>query len=154
MIFCENMNIDETELKILRLLQEDGRLSYSDISKKLRIPQSTVRFKVNKLLNEGYIKKFVAILDPVKLGYPIIMIMMLRTNPRDFNKIFDEISSLREIHHMFQITGKYDIIAILHARDMEHVGELTNRIKALEGVQDSEVLLATGRLLIKNELPI
>ena len=55
---------------------------------------------------------------------------------------------------MFQITGKYDIIAIFHARDMEHVGELSNRIKSLDGILDSEVLLATGRLLIKNELPI
>jgi len=148
------MNIDEVELKILRLLQEDGRLSYSDISKKLNVPQSTVRFKVNRLIREGYIKKFVAILDPVKLGYPIIMIMMLKTDPRYFDNIFNSISSLKEIHHMFQITGNYDIIAILHAKDMEHVGELTNKIKALDGIQDAEVLLATGRLLIKNELPI
>ena len=148
------MGLDEVELKILRLLQEEGRLSYSDISKLLKIPQSTVRFKVNKLLREGYIKKFVAILDPVKLGFPIIMIMLLKTDPHKFNTIFNEISSLEEVHHMFQITGKYDIIAIFHARDMGHVGELSNRIKGFDGVIDSEVLLATGRLLIKSELPI
>lgn len=148
------MDIDDIELKILRLLQEDGRLSYADISKALKIPQSTVRFKVNKLTKEGYIKKFIAILDPVKLGYPIIMIMLLKTDPKKFNGIFNEISGIKEIHHMFQITGKYDIIAIFHAKNMEHVGELSNRIKGLEGVLDSEVLLATGRLLIKNELPI
>ncbi len=149
-----DLNIDDVELEILKMLQEDGRLSYADIAKKLKIPQSTVRFKVNKLTREGYIKKFIAILDPIKLGYPIIMIMLLRTDPRKFNNIFNRISEIKEIHHMFQITGKYDIIAIFHARDMEHVGELSNRIKSLEGILDSEVLLATGRLLIKNELPI
>jgi len=147
-------NIDEVELEILKMLQEDGRLSYAEIAKKLKIPQSTVRFKVNKLTREGYIKKFIAILDPIKLGYPIIMIMLLKTDPKKFNNIFNQISQIKEIHHMFQITGKYDIIAIFHAKNMEHVGELSNKIKSLDGILDSEVLLATGRLLIKNELPI
>lgn len=149
-----SLNIDNIELSILKMLQEDGRISYAEISKALNIPQSTVRFKVNKLIREGYIKKFIALLDPVKLGYPIIMIMLLRTDPKKFNDIFNQLSELKEIHHMFQITGKYDIIVIFHARDMGHVGELSNIVKGFDGVLDSEVLLATGRLLIRSELPL
>ena len=147
-------DIDEGDLKILRMLQEDGRMSYADISKRLNMPQSTVRFKVNRLIKEGYIKKFIAILDPTKLGYPIVMIMLLKTDPKRFDDIFTYISSLKEIHHMFQITGKYDLIAILHAKDMNDVGRISNIVRGLDGVLDADILIATGRLLIKNELPI
>ena len=147
-------DLDDVDIKILRLLQENGRYSYSDISKILNIPQSTVRFKVNKLRKERYIRKFMAILDPKKLGYPIVMIVLLRMNPKYLDDIFNYISKIPELHHMFQITGKYDTICIFHAKDMEEVGKINNSIRALDGVTDSETMLATGRLIIKNELPI
>ncbi len=146
--------LDDVDIKILRLLQENGRYSYSDISKILNIPQSTVRFKVNKLYKDKYIRKFMAILDPKKLGYPIVMIVLLRINPKYLDDIFNYISKIPELHHMFQITGKYDTICIFHAKDMEDVGRINNSIRSLDGVIDSETMLATGRLIIKNELPI
>lgn len=146
--------LDEDDLKILRLLQEDGRTPYSEISRILNIPQSTVRFKVNKLVEGGFVKKFVAVLDPVKMGYPIVLIMLLRIHPKKLDEIFNYISKIPEVHHMFQITGKYDLVAIFHARDMNDVGKVNNMIRSLEGVLDADTLLATGRLLVKSTLPI
>ncbi len=146
--------LDNDDLNILRLLQENGRLSYSDISRILKMPQSTVRFKVNRLVKEGYIRRFVAVLDPEKLGFPIVMILLLRINPKYLDSIFDYISRIPEVHHMFQITGKYDLVCIFHARNMEEVGKINNTIRSLEGIIDAETLLATGRLLVKSELPI
>ena len=55
---------------------------------------------------------------------------------------------------MFQITGKYDLVCIFHVRNIEEVGRINNVLRGLEGVIDAETLLATGRLLIKTELPI
>lgn len=146
--------MDEEDLKILRLLQKEGRISYSEISRILNIPQSTVRFKVNRFVKEGYIKKFMAILDPVKLGYPITLIILLRINPKKLDETFNYISNIPEVHHMFQITGKYDIIAIFHVKNMGEVGRINNEIRSLEGVLDADTLLAMGRLLINMELPI
>lgn len=147
-------DIDELDLNILRNLQENSRLTYSDLARILGVPSSTIRFKVNRLIKEGYIKKFVAILDQKKLGFPIVVIMLLRINPKYLDEIFEIISKMPEIHHMFQITGKYDLVCIFHVRNIEEVGRINNVLRGLEGVIDAETLLATGRLLIKTELPI
>ncbi len=146
--------LDSQDLELLRILQKEGRISYSELARRLNMPQSTVRFKVNKLVKEGYIKKFIAVLDPEKLGFPIIMILLLRIDHKYSDKIFDYISRMPEIHHMFQITGRYDLVCIFHARDMDDVNRINNTIRGLEGVIDGQTLLATGRLLIKTDLPI
>ncbi len=132
----------------------DGRASYAELSNKIGVPQSTVRFRINKLVDEGVIRKFVAILDPVKIGYPIVIIMLLRVHHKYMDSIFDSLAEMSELHHLFQITGKYDIIIIFHAKDMDHVNEINNYVRGLEGVIDAETLLATGRLIVKTELDI
>jgi len=147
-------SLDSQDMELLRILQKEGRISYSELARRLNMPQSTVRFKVNKLVREGYIKKFIAVLDPEKLGFPIIMILLLRIDHKSLDDIFDYISQMPEVHHMFQITGRYDIVCIFHARNMDDVSRINNTIRGLEGVVDAQTLLATGRLLIKTDLPI
>lgn len=146
--------IDDLDLKILRILQRDGRASYADIARQLGVPQSTVRFKVNRLISMGVIKRFAAILNPQKLGFTITLIMLLRIDTRRLMEIFRRIAEMPEAHHVLQITGKYDIAAIFHARDMDHANEIINRVKGIEGVVDAETMIATGLLEIKAELAI
>ncbi len=146
--------LDELDLKILRILQKDGRASYADIARQLGIPQSTVRFKVNRLLNMGVIKRFTAILNPYKLGYKITLIVLLRIKTKKLYEIFREVADMPEAHHVLQITGKYDIAAIFHAKDMDHVNKIMNKVKGIDGVLDTETLVATGLLEIKTELYI
>ena len=146
--------LDEIDIKILRILQKDGRASFADIARQLNIPQSTVRFKINRLIQLGVIKKIVAILNPYKLGYKITLIMLLRIDPKKIREIFNFIANIDEAHHILQITGKYDIAAIFHAKDMDHANEIMNKVKSTEGVLDAETLIATGLLEIKTELKI
>lgn len=147
-------NLDEIDLKILRQLQVDGRISYAELSSKLGIPQSTVRFRINRLVEKGIISRFVAILNPVKVGYPIVIIMLLRVHTRYMESVFNHLAKMSELHHLFQITGKYDMVVIFHAKDMDHVNEINNHVRGMEGVIDAETLLATGRLIVKTELDI
>jgi Lrp/AsnC family transcriptional regulator for asnA, asnC and gidA len=149
-----DIRLDEVDIKILRILQKDGRISYADLARKVGAPQSTVRFKVKKLIEAGVIRRIMAILDPAKVGYKVTLIMLLKVDPKMSSEIFKSISSMKEAHHILEITGKYDIAAILHARDMDHANNLINKIKRIEGVLDAETLIATGLIEIRAELAI
>jgi len=146
--------LDEIDVQILRLLQKDGRMSYADLSRRLGVPQSTIRFKVSRLIKLGFIKKIVAILDPCKLGYKITLIMLLKIDTKRSNQIFAHIAKMKEAHHVLQITGKYDVAAIFHAKDMDHANNIISNVKKMEGVFDAETLIATGKFEIKTELDL
>lgn len=146
--------LDDVDIKILRLLQKDGRMSYSELSRKIGIPTSTVRFKVNRLLKMGIIKKIMAILDPVKLGYKITLIILLKVDAKKIKSVFETLLKFEGAHHILQITGKYDVVAIFHTRDVEHTNAVINRVKSIEGVLDAETFIATGFIEIKAEISI
>ncbi len=146
---CE---LDKLDLRILKILQSNAWISISEIAKRLNTPNTTVRYRIERLIRNGVIKKIAAILDPVKVGYPITLIILLKVDRRRLDQIFDKISKFKELHHLFQITGRYDLIAILHARDMDHLNELNNEIRKISGVKEAETLIATKRMYIKSEL--
>ncbi len=64
------MELDALDRGILRILQEDGRISYSEMARRLGVPESTVRLRVRKLKGRGVIRKFAALINPFKAGYP------------------------------------------------------------------------------------
>lgn len=146
--------LDDVDIKILRLLQKNGRMSYSELSRKIGIPTSTVRFKVNRLLKMGIIKKIMAILDPVKLGYKITLIILLKVDTREIKEVLKTLLKFEEVHHILQITGKYDIVVIFHTRDVEHANAIINKVKSIKGVLDAETFIATGFIEIKAEINI
>ena len=62
--------LDDKDKQILNLLQENSRLSYTEIGNELDISEATVRYRVKKLVDAGVISKFTVLLDPRKIGYP------------------------------------------------------------------------------------
>jgi len=146
--------LDEIDKKILNLLQEDSRLSFTDIAKRLRIPQSTARFKVLNLISRGYVKRFTAIVDHEKVGYPYAIIMMLTADLNKVDDIINKFTEMEEVQHVFQTTGKHDIVAIFRASTLQHVNEVVKKVKTTDGIKEAETLLVTGRIVIKPELPI
>lgn len=68
---------DETDRQILRLLQEDGRLSNAALAEKVGLPTSTVYERVRKLERKGVIKRYMAVVDPEALGKPIAAFIRL-----------------------------------------------------------------------------
>ena len=71
----EVVKIDDIDRKIIDLLNEDGRMSYRNISRILDVSVGTVHNRVEKLVQKGVIKKFVPIIDHSKLGYKLTAII-------------------------------------------------------------------------------
>ncbi len=147
-------DLDDLDVKILRLLQSNSRIPFSDISRRLGVPEATIRYRVKKLLEKGVIRGFYTLIDPNKVGFPFSVIILADIDPDRLNYVFDELRSMPEAAHVFKLTGKYNIVAIFHVRSMNHISEIDEKIRSLEGIKSAETLLVTGLVHINPELPI
>jgi Lrp/AsnC family transcriptional regulator for asnA, asnC and gidA len=141
--------LDEKNRNLLNILQKDSRAPYSQIAKEVGLSEATVRYRVKKLIEAGIIKKFTVLLDPKKIGYLNTGILMVKLIPDLFEQASKEISDLVEIHHVFQHTGEYDIIAVVQARDLEHLSDLKKEVETIKGVREVSLSATTRIIKIK-----
>ncbi|MEE8324009.1 MAG: Lrp/AsnC family transcriptional regulator, partial [Candidatus Bathyarchaeia archaeon] len=127
-------NLDDVDKNILRILQDDCRTSYTAIARELDVAESTVRYRVDKLKREGVITGYIALLNPRKIGLEITAIALIKVDPKMVEDASRRLSGFRESHHLFKSTGEYDLVSVMHARDIAHLNALIDRIKQLPGV--------------------
>ncbi len=144
--------LDVTDKKILTILQDDARTSVAEIARQMKLGETTIRYRINHLTKTGVITKFAAILNPRLVGYPIGAILLFKAQPKTLSKVFDRIASYQEVSHLLQTTGSYDMLAVIHAKSLEHLNELVRELKAISGVQAAETWMTTG--LIKVDLAL
>ena len=140
------IQLDSKDRKILNILQGNSRASYTYIASELGVSEATVRYRVKNLIDNGVINKFTVLLDPKKIGFSTSGILMVKVTPDHFEKASEHISDLTETYHVFQSTGEYDIIAVVHAHDLEHLSDLRKRVEMIPGVREVS-LSATTRLI-------
>ncbi|MFX1316634.1 MAG: Lrp/AsnC family transcriptional regulator, partial [Promethearchaeota archaeon] len=112
---CES--IDETDKKILNILQKNDKVSYRELADKLELAASTIHNRVKKMIEEEIIKKFAAIIDPAKIGYNTIALVGLRVDPLKMNEIAGKIASYEETQLVAISSGDHDIIAQITTKD-------------------------------------
>ena len=88
-------DLDQLDRKILNFLQEDSRIPFTNIAKKLKVPDTTVHFRVRKLKELGIIKKFSIIIPPAALGFRVIAWITLKVG----GHIVEDIS-IKRLHEL------------------------------------------------------
>jgi Lrp/AsnC family transcriptional regulator for asnA, asnC and gidA len=120
------------EEMILELLQKDARMPIAQIARKVGLSENTVRKRIKKLKDDGYIHDFTLLLNPKKFGKNVITILMIST---DLNKVKDctnELNKFSQIIYIYFTTGNYSIIAIGLFDDDEDLNNfLVNKLSKL-----------------------
>src|SRR5512136_1958657 len=138
-IFIEN--IDDIDQKIIALLQEDGRVPFSQIAEKLNVSPGMVRVRYNRLVEMGFLR-VVAITNPLKLGYKTMAVLGIRVEGKGLIKIAEQIAGLEEVNYLIITSGAYDIMAEVICRDHVHLLQfLTEKLYSIDGVRESETFL-------------
>ncbi len=136
-------SLDDLDKRILKLLQFNGRLSFADLSRELDVAEATVRFRVNRLVSNGVITRFAALLDPAKVGMKVSGAILLKIDPAYLEEACKQLVSFSETQYLFQSTGEYDVVSVIVARDMEHLNNLIKKAKIIPGVKDARVSVTT-----------
>jgi DNA-binding Lrp family transcriptional regulator/CheY-like chemotaxis protein len=128
--------LDEKDKEILNFLQENYKISYKDLSKKVNLAASTIHNRVQNMLKEGIIKKFDTIVDPSKVGYETIAIIGLSVDPLKLDDIAKKLSEYPEIQLVASSTGDHNLVVKLIAKDEKNLWKFINDdIKIMDGIQ-------------------
>ena len=130
--------LDKTDLQILRILQENARLTTKELAARVHLSPTPVFERLKRLDNEGYIRKYVAVLDAEKLhcGFVVFCSVKLRRLNRDIAAEFTRIvRGIPEVTECYNISGDYDYLhdmgpriwegSKIHAPDMKYYQEFT-----------------------------
>ncbi len=142
--------IDELDKKILNILYEDGRASFADIGRKLGVSENTVRFRFNRLLKNGVIRKVSALVDHTKLGLKNSAALMIKIEPSELDRVLEELKSIREVHNIYQLSGDYDAIAVVIGYDLNHIRQVVEDIKKIKGVRSVNTYVTLR--IVKSEI--
>lgn len=130
---------DELDFQILKLLQKDGRMSFTEISKEINVAVSTIRHRYINLIEEGTLK-IIGRIDPNKIGFNAYASILISVKPKSFmNMILEELTKLPEISFLATVSGDFDIEVNVMCRNMDHLNELLgDKIHEMEGVFDTK----------------
>jgi len=128
--------IDELDHKILKLLQEDGRLAFMDIAQKLKLSESTIRKRVQALKERGVIKRFTVEIDPAKIGLNTVAIVGIDVDPPKLLEVAQKLCELKEIRCVATSTGDHMIMTEIWTKDGRELTRLiSEKIGPIEGVK-------------------
>ena len=130
------MNLDEIDLKILQLLQTDGRLSHAAIGKEIGLTGPSVYARVQRLERDGIIKGYSVLLDAEKLGQGLIAIVRVGTQAAmDESKFFEEFAIQEpQILECHDVDGEDSYILKVQTASPQSLRALLQRIRSLPGV--------------------
>lgn len=138
----------EIHLRILRVLQEDAKLSLREIGDKLGISHSLVNSHLKELVNEKVIRKFTIIVDRKMIGYGIMAYVLITFDYPVLKKlklhqeeVMRRIIQMPQVSYATAVTGRIDGILYVVAEDMQKLDSFVTGLRAIKGIRRTETLV-------------
>jgi DNA-binding Lrp family transcriptional regulator len=129
--------LDETDRRILSVLQRDARTSMRKISKEVGVSLGTVSNRVRKLEGAGVIRGYAVLLDPEKIGWDLNVVIGLRIQKGRLIEIQEKIAKDPRVYGVYDVTGDFDSMVVARARDRSDLDELSKNVMSVDGVERS-----------------
>jgi len=130
--------LDRDDIRILQLLQEDARLTSKEIADKIGKSVTPVYQRIKWLESEGYIQRYVAVLDKRKVGKNLTSFthVQLKEHSQSMMKSFEkEVIKFPEVQECYHMSGQYDFLLKVSILDMdEYYDFMINRLAKLANV--------------------
>jgi Lrp/AsnC family leucine-responsive transcriptional regulator/Lrp/AsnC family transcriptional regulator len=130
--------LDETDLMLLRLLGNNSSYTIKELATEVNLSPTPVLQRVKRLESNGYIKKYIALLNSEKLGQGFIVFCNIKLKQHDRNighRFVEDILKIDEIVECYNISGDYDFILKVFARDMKHYQDFVfNKLGSVESI--------------------
>lgn len=124
-------DIDNTDLKILRQLQDNSRLTTKELAAAIHLSTTPTFERMKRLEREGYIKKYMAVLDAEKLNCGFVAFCYIKMKQHTYEngmRIMEAVQSINEIAECYNISGDYDFLLKIYVADMKSYQRFILRI--------------------------
>ena len=129
-------SIDE---KIIHILQIDSRKPFVEIAKQIGLSESAVRRRVKNLLDNNTIKRFTLELNSTNRTSAITLISVSST--ADTSAVSEALMNLKGVVVIYEITGQYDIAAIITASSVIEINRCIDDVRRIDGVSDTNTVI-------------
>ena len=143
----ETHQLDKTDLQLLKILQENGRISIKELAQRVHLSPTPVFDRVRRLESTGVIERYTAVLNAAKLGQGFIVFcsVRLRRMGKDIAHDFVErVKDIPEVAECYNISGEFDYLLKIYAPNMQYYNEfcinVLGTIESLGSIQSSFVM--------------
>jgi len=126
--------IDEKDLKIIKLLQENSRIPYTELAKRVGISDVAIIKRIKKLEKQGVIRKYTIVIDPRKLGYAFVSIVGINVEPEHLFPVISHLKEKEYIKYLALSSGDHTLMAIIWAKNENELAKIYEEISKLPGV--------------------
>ncbi|MEO0432187.1 MAG: Lrp/AsnC family transcriptional regulator [Cyanobacteria bacterium J06656_5] len=130
-LLTEDINgyeIDQLDLNIIKLLQQNGRIAYSDIARSIDAPEATIRYRVKRLIDEKIIS-ISAFINTGKIKYENVAYIELDVTPIFLEANISELIAMENISYVASVTGEFDLMLEYIYRDNDDLLNFINSLK-------------------------
>jgi Lrp/AsnC family leucine-responsive transcriptional regulator len=122
--------LDELDLKLLRLLQQNNRLTAAELSEAINLSSSAVQRRLKRLHDEKIIEADISIVDPSVAGLSVMCVVdvvLQDGNSQALEKFKSTMHKCPDVAQCYFVTGTYDFVLLVHTRDMHDYERFTKR---------------------------
>ena len=142
--------LDPTDVQILRTLQNNAKLTTKELADAVHLTPTPVFERQKRLERQGYIKKYVAVLDPEKLGQHLLVfckVKLKHINHEIADTFTHRIQGIPEVTECYNISGAYDYLLKVRVRDMKQYQEFVlSKLGEIESLGSIESTFVMGEL--------
>ena len=131
--------MDEKDKKILQLLKKNGRESYGNLGKKVGLSEGAIRKRIKTLSNLGVIRKFTVKIGEVEGAEAITLLSTTPSSPTQ--EVSKRIKEIPNVETIYEVTGEYDIVAVITGINIVEVNECIEKIRRVNGIMKTNTMI-------------
>lgn len=133
------MILDEVDIKIISLLRENARTPYTEMAKELKLSESAIRKRINRLAKSGVIRRFTI---DYSISNEIRAIILVKTQPpTPVPEVSKNLIKVTCTDRLYEITGEYDIVVVGVTTDIPNLNKCIDEIRNTKGVASTNSMV-------------
>ena len=147
--------LDRTDYRILEILQQNGRITNVDLAEKVHLSPPPCLERVKRLEREGYIEKYVGILNPYKLNAGFIQVTLHSTASKDLEKFNTAVTRLEQVQECHMVSGGFDYLVKVRASDMQAYRYfLGHELADIPNVRETHTYVVMQEVKVESSIPL
>ncbi len=131
--------VDETDERIMDLLEEDARMTYVEIGKIVGLSEGAVRNRIQSLTSTGVIKKFTI---EKSTSHGVRAVTMIAVDPSTPTyELSKSVSELDSVERVYEVTGEYDIMLVSSSVNIDGINQCIEDIRKIKGVEKTNTII-------------
>ena len=150
--------LDDIDIKILRQLQRDAHLTVKELAARVHLSPSPTFERQKRLEREGYIERYMAIVDRKKVGNGIIVLCNIRLKQHSqafIQEFMDAVQNIEEITECYNTSGDFDFLVKVYAHDMKAYQQfMLNTLGRMECIGSLHSVFIIGEIKNTHAVPV